>query len=80
MVMPPSPQPEPSSETAPSDAVDTLLELVMLRQQGRLSAHQIELVRAAVRSMLDAGARLNACQLTNADAPDFVFVAYPDEG
>lgn len=71
-----SPQPTPLSDAALSEAVDTLLTLVVKRYQGQLSVKQVASVRVAIRGMLNASARLDAYLLSNADSPDFVFAAY----
>lgn len=68
-----------SEASAREAVVDGLASALVARYPGRFSDEQVEQIRTQIRQLVEAGVRLRAFRLTNADEPEPIFHAVPRE-
>jgi len=72
---PPNPQPTPTPQTAPSPVADAYAEVARLRFGDKLTAEELARLKRDMEGNVRTAERLRAFKLTNADEPDFIFIA-----
>jgi len=72
---PPNPQPSPAPQAAPSPVADAYAEVARLRFGDKLTAEELARLKRDMEGNVRTAERLRAFKLTNADEPDFIFIA-----
>ena len=68
-----------SQADAREAVVNGLAGALVARYPGRFSDDQVEQIRKQIAQLVEAGERLRAFRLTNADEPEPIFHAVPGE-
>jgi hypothetical protein len=73
---PPNPQPTPAApQNAPSPVAEAYAEVARLRFGEKLTADELARMKRDIEGNVRTAERLRAFKLTNADEPDFIFIA-----
>ena len=72
---PPNPQPTPAPQTPPSPVADAYAEVARLRFGEKLTPDELARLKRDIEGNVRTAERLRAFKLSNADEPDFIFIA-----